>query len=373
MTNVTLSTEDLALSRAKFAVMSSTNGAFFTALIFGMHHEFDDTIPTACTNGRWVKYNRTFFMNLTHEERVFLILHEVMHGALMHVDRGENLDKRRFNIAADHVINLMLIERKFEMPACGLADPQYKDMDTETVYKLLPENCEEPEDGIGEDLVAPTNPEESKKIQREIEDLLIRAQAQSKMANDKPGTIPGDIQIFLNKLLDPKLPWNQILAKYLQSYAKNDYSFKKPNRRFFPQHHLPSLYSKSLIDLAVAVDTSGSVSDHDFLRVISETNSIIRMMKPRKMTFLQFDHVLQGVDEIGSIMDLMRVKFTGRGGTNIEPVFDWATKNKPQLLLIFSDGCFSFPDEYPKSDLLWLIHSNPQWTFPKGKVIHYEP
>jgi predicted metal-dependent peptidase len=68
----------------------------------------------------------------------------------------------------------------------------------------------------------------------------------------------------------------------------------------------------------------------------------------------------------------MNVKFIGRGGTAIEPVMNWAAENKPKLLLIFTDGEFySHTDEY-KTNTVFLIHNNPGFTSPYGKVIHYE-
>jgi predicted metal-dependent peptidase len=68
----------------------------------------------------------------------------------------------------------------------------------------------------------------------------------------------------------------------------------------------------------------------------------------------------------------MRVKFSGRGGTIITPVLNWASENKPQLLMVFTDGGFGFYDTQTKVDTIWLIHGNPNWTAPFGKVIHYE-
>jgi predicted metal-dependent peptidase len=96
-------------------------------------------------------------------------------------------------------------------------------------------------------------------------------------------------------------------------------------------------------------------------------------MKPPKITLLQFDTRIIAEDQLTSMQEISRVKFTGRGGTQIAPVLQWADDNKPQLLLIFTDGGFKFPrrDE-PKSPIIWLIHDGPHWEAPYGKVIHYE-
>ena len=365
----------VALNKAKIALMGRPDSAFFTTLAFSLIHEFSDQVRTAATNGKRIQYNPEFFMSLSHDERVFLILHEAMHCAYLHMERKGDRDHRNFNIAADHVINLQLIDRGFKMPKDGLAAPQYKELSTEEVYNLLPTTPPgQGMGGFGEDLQAPddTSAEAAEALANDIQDILVRASIQSKMANDKPGTIPGEIQIFLDRLLNPKLPWNRILQKYLQAFAKNDYSFRTPNRRFFPQFHLPRLYGENLMNIAVAVDTSGSVSDHEFNRFVTETHSILRMMKPEKITVIQFDTEIKSVNEVRNVRELMHINFTGRGGTLINPVLEWANKNKPQLLLVFSDGEFRFYDTKTKVNTLWLIHENPKFEAPFGKTIHYE-
>lgn len=356
-----------ALSKAKIQLMSRADSAFFTTLCFSLKHMFDEKVPTACTNGKVVRYNPNFFMNLSKEERLFLMLHETMHPAYMHMLRvPAGANHQRWNIACDHVINLQLIERGFKMPKDGHADRAYKGLCAEQVYLLLPQNCGQPQ-------MRDLEPQEGgdEELEREIADMLVRASVQSRMAEDKPGTIPGEIEIFLNKLLNPKLPWNKILQKYLQTFNKSDYTFKKPNRRFFPEHHLPSLHSEALMDITIAVDTSGSVTDEQFRQFISETHSIMRMMKPNKMTLIQFDTEIKAIDQIKSIHDLMRVKFTGRGGTCINPLLDWVNENKPQLLLVFTDGGFYFYTTETKVKTLWIIHDNLQFNPPFGKVINY--
>lgn len=363
----------LALQKAKIALMSKADSAFFTTLAFSLQHQFNDKIPTARTNGKVIQYNPTFFNKLSPEERVFLMLHEAMHCAYLHTIRRGNREAGRFNIACDHVINLQLVERGFKMPSVGICDRRYTGLSAEEIYNLLPVDAtkggmsDDLEEGSGGD-----NEEEHEVLTKEIEDILVRAAMQSKSSGDKAGTIPGEIQIFLDKLLNPKLPWQRILQKYLHNKAKNDYSFKKFNRRFFPTHYLPSLYSTNLCDLAIAIDTSGSVSDEEFTFFVSEIHSILKMMKPDKITLLQFDTKLYNIVQIRDVNQLLQTKFYGRGGTDVSPVIEWAEINKPQVLLIFTDGEFYPTPPKTKQDVVWLIHNNKQFQQPFGKTIHYE-
>ena len=358
-----------ALNKAKISLMSKKNSAFFTTVCFSLKHVWNDKIPTACTDGLSIEFNPQFFMELSPEERVFLLLHESMHVAFLHMARLQERNRGKWNVAADHVINLMLLSRGFRMPANGLADEQYRDMSTEEVYKLLPDDQSMPEESM--DLMVP--PTELETFEQTVQDILVRASVQAKMNGDAPGSIPGEIEIYLDKLLKPRLPWNRILQKYLTALSKNDYTFRKANRRYFPEHHLPSLHSERLMDIAIAVDASGSVSDEDFKVFISEVEGILRMMKPEKISLIQFDTQIKSVDTVKNVRDLTKLKFTGRGGTDITQVMNWAKENKPQLLLLFSDGEFNF---YPAHDTglptLWVIHNNDKFTAPWGKVIHYK-
>ena len=357
-----------AYDKAKIGLMARPDTAFFTTIVFSLKLIWDWDISTAATDGSAIRINPDFFMSLSPDERIFLMVHESMHVALLHMIRLGERSHKKWNIACDHYINLLLIERGFKMPKMGLADPQYKDLSSDEIYARLPDPP--PNDDFQMDLEPPKDP--PKDLTHEVEDILIRAALQSKMQGDTPGTIPGDIEIFLNKLLNPKLPWQRILQKYIQNLSKHDYSWRKPNRRFFPEHYLPSMFSEKLMDIAIAIDASGSVSDDDFKVFVSETHGILKMMKPDKLTLIQFDSVIKQVDQIKNVRDLMNVNFHGRGGTRIEPVMEWAKENKPKLLLVFTDGEFNFYSTDYKTNTVFLIHNNPRFKSPYGKIIHYE-
>lgn len=379
-----LATVQKALSKTKIALMSSPDSAFFTTVAFGLKHEFDDRIRTACTNGYWIKYSPDFFMKQEPDQRVGLMLHETFHVIFNHMGRLLGKDMTKWNFATDYVINLMLVERGFKLPKGALLDYQYKGLSAEEVYDLLPDPDPSEEDthfvmgdgtsgGTGSDPAQAPTEAQAKELQEHIDNILIRAQIQSKMAGDKPGAIPGEIELYLENLLSPKLPTAVLLKKFVDSTAKNGYSWKRPIRRHFPDHLLPSLYSEALEHLAVAVDASGSVSDSDFKRYVSEVAGAFRTVKPKKISLITFDTRIQQVNEVRNIGELSRITFHGRGGTAIRPVLDWANENKPKVMLIFSDGHFYFHEDTPKvkTPLLWCIHDNERFKAPMGKVVHF--
>ena len=100
-----------ALDKAKIALMSKPDVAFFTTVCFSLKHIWNSDIPTACTDGTSIEYNPAFFLSLSEAERVFLLVHEAMHVALMHILRVKDKDRKKWDIAADYVINGMLVDR----------------------------------------------------------------------------------------------------------------------------------------------------------------------------------------------------------------------------------------------------------------------
>lgn len=362
-----------ALDKAKVELMSSPNSAFISTVCFSMKCLWKAEIPTAMTNGRAIWFNPYSYLALTPGQQLSRLLHETWHPALLHLDRVGNRNPRIWNMACDYFINLMLTDAGYEKIETWLWEPDYRGMSADEIYKLLVDN--QPPGGFpefdDEDLEPPKDEPERIDLQCHMDQVLIRAVMHSKMAGDAPGTVPGMVQTYLDKLMNPILPWYRILLKHMHGLNKNDYSWKKPNRRYFPEHHLPSLYSESLDEIAAFVDISGSVSDADFTQTVSEVHSVIRQFRPRLLHFGQFDTEIKSMRKIKTVKELINTEFHGRGGTLIRPVIEWIAQNKPKLTLIFSDGGFRHYPEDPGTPVIWLVHNNPDWTAPYGKVIHY--
>ena len=117
-------------------------------------------IPTACTNGRDEKYDRTFVSKLNDAELRF-ILHEVYHKLFKHLHIWRHLydeDPDLANRANDYVINIKLVDDNGDGFATmtgelsnGCLDEKYRGMDSAQVYNLLRKQQRIPPGGIGED------------------------------------------------------------------------------------------------------------------------------------------------------------------------------------------------------------------------------
>ncbi len=110
--------------------------AYKLKIIYTRHPE----IPTAAVDGTHLFINPDFFAPLTEKQIVFILCHEVLHCALLHFSRMEGRDPRKWNVAGDYEINLMLADdgiisrSEIENELKGLIDGKYKGMNAEQIY-----------------------------------------------------------------------------------------------------------------------------------------------------------------------------------------------------------------------------------------------
>jgi hypothetical protein len=122
---------------------------FVGTVALNMPMTIDESIPTAATNGKQVKYNPWFVNELTDEEVVFLVAHECMHPMLEHMYRLKGRDPMKWNMAGDYVINKHLTDDGIGKMIEGglLSDDMYNagGGTTDGIYSILPDG-----DGDGE-------------------------------------------------------------------------------------------------------------------------------------------------------------------------------------------------------------------------------
>ena len=101
------------------------NHGFFGLLLMHMRFSVDEKVETACTDGEFITFGTDFLSMLSDSELDFVMMHEIMHVALRHCLRGQDLDPQIFNIACDIVVNSNLLlengmnERSITLRAFG--------------------------------------------------------------------------------------------------------------------------------------------------------------------------------------------------------------------------------------------------------------
>lgn len=374
------------LNKAKVKLMCTPNTVFISTILFNLKQIWTEKVPTAATNGIYLKINPVWFVGLEPGERIGLLAHETWHVAWNHMQRGmHKKDKAKYNEAGDHIINLTISDSGMEIPPGGLCNTQYRGMSTGEVYNLLPTRPpgsggaggnDNGQDGMANDVVFndPGQDEAAAEQQQaQVQNTIVKAMVQSQMSSDEAGSIPGELRRDIEDMINPKLPWKAILQNAMNNYAKSDYSFRRPNRRFFPEFYLPSAYSERLENISVFIDLSGSITDSELQAFLSEIQYIHGTMKPEKMFVGGFDTRITDKHEVTEFQDIRRLTFKGGGGTSLAWLPNWVEKNKPTVLIIFSDMYVNMPSK-PKgnTDYIWIIIDNEEAVAPFGRAIHYE-
>ncbi|MCW9089043.1 MAG: VWA-like domain-containing protein [Gammaproteobacteria bacterium] len=227
---------------------------------------------------------------------------------------------------------------------------------------------QQPRDGDGSGQGAKQPPPLSKE---EMDNLSV--QWQQRMAGAaqqamQAGKLSGPLRRIIDHLLQPQLPWRMLLARYLNATARDDYNYSRPSRRE-GDFIMPSLKSHEL-DVVVALDTSGSVTDKEMTEFVSEVNALKGQIRAR-VTLLVCDSGLLGdgwAYEPWEEFDLPQ-EFKGGGSTDFRPVFDWVQREnrRPDVLVYFTDAQGHFPEREPPYPTVWLIKGKAQ--IPWGQRI----
>jgi predicted metal-dependent peptidase len=352
---------------------------------------------STATDARTFFYNPAFIEDLDLEQSKFILAHEALHAALAHFHRRGHRDKRRWDIACDHAINPLLVSDGLKPPPGALILDSFSGMTAEEIYPYIKENSNEepldqhvydsndtpqsgdapprgegggnqpkdqPDRGGGShgepDESAGGAPQPPPLSATERESLAIQWQQRLAGAAQQAlqaGKLKGSMARLVDHLLQPQLPWRMLLARYMTSLARDDYSYIRPSRRE-GSAILPSLRSQQ-VDVVVALDTSGSISDEEMRQFASEVNAIKGQIGAR-ITLHACDEeladagpwVFEPWEEIS-----IPAEIQGGGGTRFTPVFDWITRldRQPDLLLYFTDAMGEFPDREPGYPVLWLV------------------
>lgn len=206
---------------------------------------------------------------------------------------------------------------------------------------------------------------------RELATRLRQDVSQSLRSASDMGNLPAGLARQLGELAQPRLPWGELLRRFLLSRTVNDYSWSPPNRRHVHQGlYLPSPRSQQLGDVVLAIDTSGSVGDALLRAFCAELAAILDACDTRLLVF--FCDAAASAPVILTRHDPPLALFpAGGGGTDYRPVFAAveAAGLRPACLLYCTDlECDRYPDE-PSYPVLWVAPESARNRPPFGDVL----
>lgn len=353
---------------------------FLAALALFARYEVTDRVPTAATDGETVFVNPDFWHPLTAGEQDGLLLHEVLHCALGHCWRRQERDPQLWNIAADIVINgMILAEPGAALPAGGLFDERLQHFGTEEVFELLERDLAAAPPLLMADLLdeAPgTSAEDSlgarARRQQQAGHWRGALQKAAAVARSMGGDVPAHLRRELS-ILDPgRLDWRTALWRYL---VRTPVDFVGFDRRFVGRGlYLDSLEGES-VRVSVCLDTSGSVSDRQMQAFAAEVQAILSSY-PHLTAELYFaDAALYGPYPLRPHDALPPAE--GGGGTDFRPFFQQVAAQQadpygpPGVAIYLTDGYGTFPAEAPAVPTLWVVTAGglPLESFPFGEAV----
>jgi predicted metal-dependent peptidase len=362
-----------------------------------------DWCPTAATNGRNFYYNKDFVSKLSVKKLEFLFGHEILHCVFDHFGRAGSRDRMLCNISQDYAVNQILVDERIgekitEVQIC--LDSKYRGMAWEEIYDDLYDKAEKislPEllkqlgdvldEHINEDGSAGSGkdgdkdskgkPSMSKEEAQAIKDEIKQAMIQSAAAAGA-GRVPAGIQRMIKDLTEPKMNWRELVRQEIQSIVRNDYSFTRPSRKGWQSGAvLPGMIPETTIDVAIALDMSGSIGEEDATTFLGEVKGIMDQYQDFKINLWCFDTEIYNHKEIthDNNDDLLNYEPQGGGGTDFEANWNFMKEQgiAPKKLIMFTDGypCGSWGEE-SYCDTLFIVKGNTSAEAPFGQTVIYE-
>ena len=346
---------------------------FFGALALFLKYRLDISITTAHTDGREVCFSPEFIESLSEKQLDAVMVHELLHAALLHIPRCGSRDPHIWNIAADIVVNGMIRQQPgLQLPLSPCIDHQLENYEVEEVYEILLSKGQLPDiGGLGEDLIPSKNEYETNiESSRELESHWKHALQQAATIARSQGQeiFPKGLLRHIEGIVNPQLDWRSLLWRFL---VRTPVDFSGFDHRFVGRGiYLEALQGES-VSVRIAIDTSGSICSFELECFIAEVREILRLYPYIDAELYYADTNLYGPydphDE-----ELMTP--VGGGGTSFKPFFEKVEQecgsSSSTALIYLTDGYGAFPDSPPDQSVLWVVIPGGlhEEDFPFGTV-----
>jgi predicted metal-dependent peptidase len=362
-----------------------TKSPFLGTLAMFARFVSSENIPAAATDGRDVFLNPEFLRSLSTQEQDGLLLHEILHAALLHPLRGRERDPFWWNVAADIVVNGTICRQSgLELPPGGLRDEKLEQFSVEEVYELLRATADDDWQLVHPDLLAPKIENRTIDAGAEIGESVDPAMAQALTAHwqyaiqqanlvakgAKYGKSARGLDRELAAVLDPQLDWRTYLWRYL---TQTPTDFQGFDRRFIGRGmYLEALQCES-VRIYLAIDTSSSISDAWLEMFIGEVRGILSAYPHLECDLYYTDSDLYGPYRLA--IDLELPTPAGGGGSFFIPFFDRVAAEydgyTQAVCIYLTDGYGKFPTYAPPLPTLWIVTPGGLAldAFPFGEVI----
>ncbi|MES2923141.1 MAG: VWA-like domain-containing protein [Verrucomicrobiota bacterium] len=388
---------------------------FFGSLAFKLDITPDATAGSALTDGKTIRLNPEFAASLSDSQLSGLVIECILHCAQGHLWRRGIRELGCWNKACDQVAWEIIsglqqaTDGRVIIPPNVSVDPAYVGLSAEEVYHQLKSNKEslgggenyqspgafgdpapdskgQPGEGEGDskgdgqgdgegegDADGQPTPQPQPSLEDEWKSAVSQAATVERQSNR--GNLPSWMKQLVHDLIEPKVPWSEHVREFCHRLSRDDYSHRRPNRRFLSRGFvLPTLMSEKLGPIVGAFDTSGSIFGYPQLvqAILSEFQGVLDLCRPEMMRLVDCDTQIHQQREFTPGDNLLSFVPQGGGGTDFRPVFEAieAMPEPPACLIFLTDMEGSFPDTAPEYPVLWANFGNPKTKAPFGHTIH---
>ena len=362
----------------------------------------DEWCATAATDGRNFYYNTRFIKMLRPKEVEFLFGHEVLHCVYDHFGRRGDRNPQLWNIADDFCVNADLKKHhvgEFITSVPCLYDHKYDGMSAEEVYDILYEKADkidindllnkmiddhmdgdDEQDGSGSgdgDQEGKGRPRLTKEERQQIKDEIKEAMLAAASASDA-GNIPAGVKRLIQELTEPKMNWRELLRMQLESTIKSDYTWMRASRKGWHMDAvMPGMKLDPMIDIAIALDASGSISEKMLKDFLGEIQGIMDSFPAYRIHVVTFDTDAYNPAQYDSdnLDDICDYEVKGGGGTDFDCIFRYLKDNEiePKRLVVFTDGYpFGSWGDENYADTVWILHGTTTIEPPWGQYAYYD-
>lgn len=353
---------------------------YFAQALFSMKLVMAEDCPTMGVSRNWVCYwSPEFADKHTVRELAGVLIHELLHLLSRHHSRAKLLigqdNSKKWNVAADFEINDS-IGKDVELPKGGCYPMQLGLPDgklAEWYYDQITEQIEPQMGGSSADGVPrPWEKGEKNKAgesQGEKTAALSEAEATIRQVaeavkrhaqNNGRGSVPAGIDRWADVQLSPaKVRWEKELSAQIRRAAQQvsgmtDFTRGRPNRRQAAYGRVvrASMF-RPVPEVAVVVDTSGSIGEKQVEMFMAEINGILKAVQA-KVRVLGCDTVVYGNKKVSSVNQAADA-IKGGGGTDLRVGISECEKHRADIIVVLTDGLTPWPDEAPRGKLVVVL------------------
>jgi predicted metal-dependent peptidase len=347
-------------------------------------------VKIAATNGAVLKFNPNWVAENAVIGHISCVLaHEVSHNAFLHGERMQWRDPVIWNYATDYEINGMLHDQGFRPPPCGwLYNAKYSGMSAEKIYDdLVQQMSKNPQGGgsgqggdgddDGQSGQLPSNPlhgdleptagagEPAKRADtvRKMRQRVATAANQARMM----GKLKGELARMVNEVVQPKVPWPEVLREFLMRIAKDDESWARRNRRF-SHVYLPARHSEAMGPIVIIGDSSGSIwcSPKELEQFASEIQAVSDLVQPEHIRLIWADTKVAG-ERVFERGEKLVFDVQGGGGTDMRVPLKYVEQYDPEAVILLTDGYTPWPSQEPPYPL--IVCCSTDIDVPVGSVV----